>query len=39
MPNTFPRMYLNFELISLVVISMVLPQKDAIFIVPRPLQN
>ena len=39
MPNTFPRMYLNSESISLVVILIVLPLKDAIFIVPRPLQK
>ena len=38
-PNTFPRTYLNFEPISLVVKSMVLSQKDAILIVPRSLQK
>ena len=38
-PNTFLRPYLNFESISLVVRSMVLPRKDAIFMVPRPLQK
>ena len=39
MPNTLPRMYLNSKPIYLVVRSMVLPRKDIIFIVPRPLQN
>ena len=39
MLNTFPRTYLNSEPISLVVRSMVLPQNDAIFMVPRPLQK
>ena len=39
MPNTFPRTYLNSEPISLVVRSMVLPQKDVIFMIPRPLQK
>jgi len=38
-PNTFPRTYLNSELIYLVVRSVVLPWKDTIFMVPRPLQN
>ena len=37
--NTFPRPYLNFEPISLVVRSMVLPWEDAIYMVPRPLQK
>ena len=39
MPNTFPRTYLNSKLISLVIRSMVLPRKDAIFMIPRPLQK
>ena len=38
-PNTFLRLYLNFEPISLVVRSMVLPREDAIYMVPRPLQK
>ena len=37
--NTFPRTYLNSEPISLVLRSMILPQKDAIFMVPRPFQK
>ena len=36
-PNTFPRSYLNSKPISLVVRSMVLPQMDAIYMVPRSL--
>ena len=39
MPNTFPRSYLNFEPISLVVKSMVIPQENAMYMVPRPLQK
>ena len=38
-PNIFPRTYLNFKPISLVVRSMVLPQMDAMFMVPRSLQK
>ena len=38
-PNTFPRMYLNSGPISLVVRSMVLPQENAIYMVPRPWQK
>ena len=37
--NTFPRLYLNSKLISLIVRSMVIPQKNAIYIIPRPLQK
>ena len=39
MSKTFPRPYLNSEPISLAVRSKVLPRKDAIYIVPRPLQK
>ena len=39
MPNTFLRLYLNSELISLVVRLMVFPRKDAIYMVPRPLKK
>ena len=39
MPNTFPRVYLNFKPISLIVRSKILPRRDAIYIVPRPLQK
>ena len=38
-PNTFPRMYLNSEPISLVVRLMVIPWKDATLMVLRPLQK
>ena len=37
--NTFPRPYLNSKLISLIVRSMVIPQKNAIYLVPKPLQK
>ena len=37
--NTFPRLYLNSKLISLIVRSMVIPQKNAIYLVPKPLQK
>ena len=38
-PNTFPRMNLNSKPISLIVRSMFLPQKDDIYMVPRPFQK
>ena len=38
-PNTFPRAFLNTKPISMIVRSMVFPQEEAIYMVPRPLQK
>ena len=38
-PNSFLKLYRNFEPISLVVRSMVIPWEDAIYMVPRRLQK